>query len=153
VYDMVAGSAGEKDDVGGTPMGHYYTAGADEACGVVVARLKEILESHGVRVVPTFDLQAARDSYACPHHETSKCNCQYVTLLAYGPDPELGTPRLIAAHGCNGQTWLSLPRAAEVPDEQKKGYRAFETTLIDALAEATVESDPLRQAGDGVATA
>jgi hypothetical protein len=153
---MVAGSEGEKGDVGGRPMGHYYTARVEETCGVVVARLKEILEGHGVNVSPTFDLQTARDSCAlcaCPQHGTSECNCRYVLLLAYGPDPGMGPPRLIAAHGRDGQTWLSLLRGAEVPGEREKSRRAFETTLIDALAEATVEPDPAGRANEGVAVA
>jgi hypothetical protein len=126
----------------------YQTVRFDEACDSVMARVQEILESHGLRVLPTFNLQAALDSPAacsCPHHRTSECDCQYVVILVYSPDPEMGPSRLIAAHSYGDQTWLSLLRHTKAPNRRGKGDRAFETLLMDALAEAAAESTQVDQ--------
>ncbi len=124
-------------------MGHY-TARFDETCDVIVSRVQESLERHGIRVLPTFDLQAVCDCNTlcpCPYHGASACGCQYVVFLAYGPDAEMGSPRVIAAHGHDNQTWLSLLRGAEVPDRRRTGHQIFDTMLMDAIAEASVKPE------------
>ena len=124
-------------------MGYYYTAKFDQRCDLVVEKVKDKLERRGIRVVPTFNLQVARESQVfcgCPHHGTSQCDCQYMVLLAYGPESGMGPSCLIAAHGHDDKTWLSLLRE---PDGQRKGHRGFETVLADALAEAALEARPM----------
>jgi hypothetical protein len=62
----------------------------------------------GLRVVRTFDLQAARHNPAdcpCPHHGTERCDCQMVVLLVYG---DSGWPVSLVAHSYDGQTRFSM---------------------------------------------
>ena len=62
----------------------------------------------GLRVIQTFDLQAARqtlDSCVCPNHGTSECDCQMLVLLVYGEGTE---PVTLILHGNDGKTWLSI---------------------------------------------
>jgi len=78
------------------------------SCDESLARLKERLPSAGLHLVQTFDLQAARlklEDCPCPHHGTSKCDCQMVVLLVYGSAAE---PATLVLHGNDGETWLSL---------------------------------------------
>lgn len=45
------------------------------------------LNSNGLRIEQTFDLQVARLSHAgylCPTHGTSHCDCQMIVILVYG---------------------------------------------------------------------
>ena len=73
-----------------------------------VERLKQSLSRRGLRVLETFDLQAARLGLAdcpCPYHGTDECDCQMVVLLVYG---EATAPIALTLHGNNGQTWISL---------------------------------------------
>ena len=78
------------------------------SCDESLSWLKEHLPAAGLRMVQTFDLQAARltlDDCPCPHHGTRKCDCQMVILLIYGSAAE---PATLILHGNDGQTWLSL---------------------------------------------
>ena len=78
------------------------------SCDESLAWLKRRLPTAGLRLVQTFDLLAARltlEDCPCPHHGTSKCDCQMVVLLVYGRAAE---PATLILHGNNGQTWLSL---------------------------------------------
>jgi hypothetical protein len=78
------------------------------SCNESLVWLKERLPSAGLRVVETFDLQAARltlQDCPCPHHGTSKCDCQLVVLLVYG---STAAPASLILHGTDGQTWISL---------------------------------------------
>ena len=68
----------------------------------------ERLSVAGLRMLRTFDLHDARLGAAecsCPHHGTSKCNCQMVVLLIYGEAIE---PATLILHGNEEQTWLSF---------------------------------------------
>lgn len=81
------------------------------ACDDVVDYLSRRLNSGGLQVMPSFDLQTARQSLkdpqacSCPHHGTAECTCQYVILLLRGA---VGGPITLAAHGHDGVTVLSL---------------------------------------------
>lgn len=97
-------------------------------CDEVVARLKPGLASAGLRVIQTFDLNAARlglEDCACPDHGTSECKCQMVVLFLYEDPFE---PLTLILHGNDGQTWLSL---AEHPRgrENTRAVRAIQDTL------------------------
>jgi len=78
------------------------------SCDKSLSWLKERLPTVGLRLVQTFDLQAARltsEDCPCPHHGTSQCDCQMLVLLVYGSAAE---PATLIMHGNDGQTWLSL---------------------------------------------
>ncbi len=84
-------------------------------CDKAVRWATESLESAGLRIANSFDLQSARAALShctCPHHGTAVCDCQMVVLLVYGAD---GSPATLVAHGHDGQTWLSL---VETPEQR-----------------------------------
>ncbi len=77
-------------------------------CDAVMARLTEAFQVHGLRVYPSFDLQAALERLpqcGCPYHGQDACTCQYVVWLVYGPDAE---PVLVILHGRDDETWITL---------------------------------------------
>lgn len=77
------------------------------------------LKARGFLVERTFDLHAARMEHTncpCPHHGTTKCNCQMVVLLIHGMDQQLVT---LIVHGNDNQTCLSLVESANQPDGAK----------------------------------
>lgn len=74
----------------------------------VLPWLQQRLSRVGLRIMQTFDLNAARvdpGACPCPHHGTSQCDCQMVVLLVYGDAAE---PVTVILHGNDGQTWLSF---------------------------------------------
>jgi hypothetical protein len=78
------------------------------SCEESLVWLQRRLPVAGLRVVQTFDLQAARltlHDCPCPRHGTSECDCQMVVLLVYGSTAD---PATLILHGNDGQTWLSL---------------------------------------------
>lgn len=78
-----------------------------------VRRATTALESHGLRVLRSFDLQSALASEpecGCPHHGTSRCTCQYTILLVYGPGR---SPTPLALHGRDAETWLTVMPGGE----------------------------------------
>jgi hypothetical protein len=80
-------------------------------CNEVADQLTDQLRSHGMHVIRSFDLIAARSGLVdpegcpCPSHGTAQCNCQYVVLLVNRPGD---TPQSIVAHGHGEHTVLSL---------------------------------------------
>jgi hypothetical protein len=90
--------------------------------------LKQRLSRAGLLVIQTFDLKSARvdlEDCPCPHHGTSKCDCQMMVLLVYGKAPE---PATLILHGNDGQSWLSLvdtPAQHADPSTQASIERAF----------------------------
>lgn len=118
-----------------------YTARFEEVCGVVVDRIREVMERRNLEVISTFDLEDARESCnhcACPHHRDE--NCDYVILLARVVGCEHGPSRLISVHGHDDHTWVKLLSDEVVPGELKDLYRDFDTVLADALAEVTADA-------------
>jgi hypothetical protein len=90
----------------------------EQSCEQVDAWVRRRLVAAGFRIVPTFDLQAARLSHPdwpCPHHGTNECNCQMVILLVYGKQNE---PATLIIHGQDGKTWLSLATPVTVASRQ-----------------------------------
>lgn len=80
----------------------------DQECSEATDWVVSRLESAGLQVMRTFDLQAARSAHAgcsCPHHGTDRCDCQMVVLLIYGANGQLIS---LMAHGYDGKTWFSL---------------------------------------------
>ncbi len=78
------------------------------ACDQAFQRSSRTLTQNGLRVMQTFDLHDARhemEDCPCPHHGTSKCDCQMIVLLVYG---EAAEPTTLILHGNDGQTWLSF---------------------------------------------
>lgn len=87
----------------------------DYTCDQAVHWASESLETVGLRVANSFNLQSARTAVypcTCPHHGTADCDCQMVVLLVYGSDSR---PATLVAHGHDGQTWLSL---IETPEQR-----------------------------------
>ncbi|SRR6266487_2280761 len=78
-------------------------------CADTLQWAKKQLSQANLRLVQTFDLQAARiglHDCSCPNHGTEECDCQMVILLVYGRTAE--EPVTMILHGSNGQTWLSI---------------------------------------------
>jgi hypothetical protein len=78
------------------------------SCDEALQWTKKKLSQAGLRALQTFDLHTARHALEgcyCPHHGTSKCDCQMLVLLVYGEAVE---PATLILHGNDGQTWLSL---------------------------------------------
>ena len=97
----------------------------DEALAWVTLRLS----SAGLRVMRTFDLQAARHTHTdcpCPHHGTEQCDCQMVVLLVYGGDSR---PISMVAHSFDGRTWFSL-----VDTPQQRADPRLEAAILQALS-------------------
>jgi hypothetical protein len=66
------------------------------------------LESLGLKVVRSFDLQVARAAHvdcSCPHHGTAQCDCQMVVMLVYG---NMAEPLTLVAHSRDGKTHFTL---------------------------------------------
>jgi hypothetical protein len=80
----------------------------DGSCRATLRWAKRRFSKAGLRVLPTFDLHDARLGIAdcpCPHHGTSKCDCQMVVLLVYG---RAAQPATLVLHGNDVQSWLAL---------------------------------------------
>ena len=77
-------------------------------CEQALDWLTAALGREGMRLLRTFDLQAARlafGEWSCPHHGTGRCDCQMVVVLVYG---KAAQPATLVLHGSDGQTWLSI---------------------------------------------
>jgi len=73
------------------------------------------LQSNGLQVVRSFDLQSACASYPgqlCPHHHEDVCDCQLVILLIYGG---VSQPVSLIAHSNDGVTQIGL---GQFPNEK-----------------------------------
>ena len=108
------------------PQEFVLTATCEQTVSILIAALTQ----RGYRLERSFDLRDALQHHAdcaCPHHGTSKCNCQYRVLLAYGQT--LTTPpSVITIHECDGLTQV---RALELPIDD-----ASAQPLLTALSEA-----------------
>lgn len=89
----------------------------DGPCKDALLWTKTQLSQAGLRVLQTFDLNAARRAsanYPCPHHGVENCDCQMVVLLVYEPfDSSTGhytapEPATLILHSTDGKTSLSL---------------------------------------------
>ena len=100
----------------------------DSSCETASQWAKTQLLRTGLRIVQTFDLQAARHGLhdcSCPNHGTEACDCQMVVLLVYGKKEE---PSTLILHGNNGRTWFSL-----VEDSSEKTNATTENTIRNSL--------------------
>jgi hypothetical protein len=73
-----------------------------------ISWVNQQLTATGLVVKPSFDLQIAKSAHPdcnCPHHGTSKCDCQIVVLLVYS-DQE--GPISLVLHSQDGKTYLSM---------------------------------------------
>lgn len=79
---------------------------ANAVCNEIVPLVCRELSAAGFRVEQSFDLRSALDlvpDYACPHHGTALCDCQYSVLLVYGQAP---APVSLIVHGHDRQCWI-----------------------------------------------
>ncbi len=86
------------------------------------------LQSNGLKVVRSFDLQSACAAYPgalCPHHGEEVCDCQLVVLLIYG---DAAHPVSLIAHSNDGLTQFGL---GQFPDEDPNAH--LESRICDAL--------------------
>ncbi len=93
---------------------------------VVTERLVDAFQAHGLRVYPSFNLQAALERLphcGCPYHGQDACTCQYVVWLVYASEEE---PVLVILHGRDDETWVTLS-ASDV--QQSQVYRVLKETL------------------------
>jgi len=82
----------------------------------------QALTQRGYRVFRSFDLRSAAAHWSeggptecqCPHHGTEQCTCQYVVLLAYGPD---GAPAVITVHSRDTRSEVQIVQDANPPAE------------------------------------
>lgn len=75
----------------------------------------EMIEDQGLKAETSFDKRIQEDdniTCSCPHHGTSKCDCQIVVLLIYGNSEGPGT---VVAHSRDGRTVFSLAVELEEP--------------------------------------
>jgi len=82
----------------------------------VVNKVIQRLDTKGLLIKESFDLQIAKASYteyACPHHGNTQCDCQDVVLLVYGKP---SSPITLVIHSLDGRTHVSIvaPHAGEV---------------------------------------
>lgn len=75
---------------------------------VLLDLIVNVLEKDGLRVICSFDLQAACVSFEaniCPHHGEAPCDCQMLIMLVYG---EEGAPLSLVAHGHRGRVQVGI---------------------------------------------
>lgn len=100
----------------------------EQPCNEAIAWITRQVSAVGLRVMRTFDLQAARHDPAdcpCPHHGTDRCDCQMVVLLVYADNYG---PISLIAHSHDGRTWFSL-----VNTPQQRADPHLEVTIRMAL--------------------
>ena len=98
-----------------------------------VRRVVEIMNSAGMQVVRSFNLRSARaliPDCACPHHNTTECDCQYIVLLVYGIDM---IPMTLVVHGYDGLSWVLLADNAHQADNHQS-----KSTMIQLLSPVNV---------------
>ena len=96
----------------------------DEAVSLLIQRL----QNHGLLVLRTFDLQAARKAHGdcpCPHHGTDRCDCQIVVLLVYDG---VRNPATLVVHGADGKVWFSL-----VDSPEQRAEIHLEEVILQAI--------------------
>ncbi len=101
----------------------------------IVAEICRALAAAGFRVVPSFDLQSARDRFpdcACPRHGTALCDCQYRVLLVYG---RTAAPAALILYGHDARYWISFTDGAD----PAPGYDLM-PEIVRALADARLMS-------------
>ncbi len=85
------------------------------------------LQSNGLQVVRSFDLQSACASYPgqlCPHHHEDVCDCQLVVLLIYGG---VSQPISLIAHSNDGITQIGL---GQFPNERPNPILESRVTAV-----------------------
>lgn len=88
-----------------------------ENSAVAIDKIAEILNDHGLKMERSFDMRLHPDESipcSCPHHGTSKCDCQIVVLLIYG---NIGGPETVVAHSRDGRTVFSLATRPDAPQQ------------------------------------
>lgn len=85
-----------------------------ETCDAAVNWAAEQIQHAAMKVIRTFDLQAARHDQTdctCPHHGSQECDCQMIVLLVYpAADQNLTDcqPLSLVAHSHARRTWFSV---------------------------------------------
>lgn len=95
---------------------HFLTLNLDSK--MAVERMLDRLSADGLRVMRSFDLQAARSAHVdctCPHHGDEECDCQLVVLLVY---EDQGSPLTLVAHSKDNKTHFAL---VDHPDGVQEG--------------------------------
>ncbi|HEX7974472.1 MAG TPA: hypothetical protein VF498_08700 [Anaerolineales bacterium] len=103
----------------------------DQDCEQFVCQVSKQLNSSGLQVVRSFDLQVARMShlgYACPHHGADACTCQLIVLLVYDRD---NLPTTLMFHGSDGHTWVFLVNHPEQRVDARQ-----ETSVLHTISPA-----------------
>jgi len=93
------------------------------------------LQSNGLQVVRSFDLQSACASYPgqlCPHHLEDVCDCQLVVLLIYGG---VSQPISLIAHSNDGVTQIGL---GQFPNEKPNPLLESRITAVLNAAQTIV---------------
>jgi len=105
----------------------------------VLDLITHLLEADGLRVICSFDFQAACSSFdmnICPDHGETPCDCQMVVLLVYGADSR---PLSLVVHGHNGRVQVGIK------EEQGDADRAFESRVNRLLDTNNIVREARRQ--------
>ncbi len=105
------------------------------SCDDALQWLSRRLSKAGLRVLQTFDLQAARQAVGdceCPNHGTQECDCQMLIALVYG---EALHPTTLILHSNDGRTSFSL---VNTPAQQAD-------VAIRTAIEKALQSNPYQQ--------
>lgn len=106
----------------------------NKSFGEMLAWTTRQLNSNGLRIEQTFDLQVARLShvgYLCPTHGTSHCDCQMIVILVYGLGSE---PLTLILYGNDGQNHITV-----INPDRKKTDNKLDEVVRKALALENIE--------------
>jgi hypothetical protein len=100
----------------------------NKSFGEMLAWTTRQLNSTGLRIEQTFDLQVARLShvgYLCPTHGTNPCDCQMIVLLVYGVGSE---PLTLILYGNDDQNHITT-----IMPPDKRSDKKLDTAIRQAL--------------------
>ncbi|MEW6578737.1 MAG: hypothetical protein AB1435_06030 [Chloroflexota bacterium] len=112
--------------------------GAAVSCEEIIAEICRELSAAGFHVAQSFDLRSARalfPDYACPHHGTALCDCQYSVLLIYG---QATAPETLIVHGHD--VWCRI-LLADNPHREATSHLASEIAQVLAATGLILPAD------------
>ena len=118
----------------------------------VVRAVAAALARRGVRLVQSFDLQAARARHpdpkdcTCPQHGTAECTCQYVVALAYPPLRAglAAAPQVLTAHAHEQVTLVTVHSDQWAGSEDRLAVMAAVMEAAAAQAADVCADEPER---------
>jgi hypothetical protein len=106
----------------------------------------ENLSRRGLRVVRSFDLHGATEGACdCPYHGTTRCTCQYLVLLVYGPT---GRPAVVTARSRDETSHLEIVADPNAPPDPGLVDQILATLLNASGTFAGLPCSPRSEAGE-----